>query len=149
MNPEFYAVLAVVAGPLLFLCPIFAPRAWADNRAAQMATWSQIASVVAFATAVVAALIVAFSGRIEGDILAIGPFKLGVYFDALSAILLLLVSFLAWIVTRYARTYLDGDKGRGYFLKWLCITIGAVTTLLVASNWWWQAGSICNITPRR
>ena len=134
MNHGIFAVLAVVAGPLLFLSAIFAPRGWADKNAARLGLWSQIASVVALITAVIAGLMVAFGGRIERDIFAFGPFKLGVYFDALSAILLLLVSFLAWVVTRYARTYLNGDGARGHFLKWLCVTIGAVTTLLVSSN---------------
>lgn len=134
MNPEIFAVLAVVAGPLLFLSAGLAPRGWADKNAVQMGAWSQIASVVALLTAIIAAAIVAFGGRIEHDIIGVGPFKIGVYFDALSAIMLLLVSFLAWVVTRYARTYLEGDAGRGHFLKWLCVTIGAVLTLLVASN---------------
>ena len=126
--------MAVVAGPLLFLAAVLAPRAWADKNSPAVAAWSQIASIVAFVTSIIAGLVVAFGGRIERDIIGIGPFKLGVYFDALSAILLVLVSFLAWVVTRYARTYLDGDAGRGHFLKWLCVTIGAVLTLLVASN---------------
>ena len=134
MNHEITSVLAVAAGPLLFLSAITAPRSWANKNAARMGVWSQIASVVAVVSAIIAAAIVALGGGIARDILAIGPFKIGVYFDALSAILLLLVSFLAWVVTRYARTYLAGDAAHGYFLKWLCVTIGAVLTLLVASN---------------
>lgn len=134
MNNEIFGVAAVVAGPLLFLSAVLAPRVWADKNSNVMATWSQIASIVAFATALIAAIAVALGGRIEAHLFGIGSFKIGIYFDALSATMLLLVSFLAWIVTRYARTYLDGDKGRGHFLKWLCVTIGAVLTLLVAGN---------------
>ena len=134
MNHEIFAVMAIVAGPLLFLAPILAPRVWADQNSGALARWSQIASIAAFTTAIIAALSVAFGGRIDADLFGVGAYKIGVYFDALSATMLLLVSFLAWIVTRYARTYLDGDKGRGHFLKWLCVTIGAVLTLLVAGN---------------
>ena len=134
MNNEITNVITIVAGPLLFLAAILAPRGWADRNSDKMALWSQIASIVAFLSALLAATMVAFNGRVEKDLVGIGAFKFGIYFDALSATMLLLVSFLAWIVTRYARTYLDGDAARGHFLKWLCVTIGAVTTLLVAGN---------------
>jgi NAD(P)H-quinone oxidoreductase subunit 5 len=65
---------------------------------------------------------------------ASGPFWLDLYFDVLSAIMLLLVTFLGVVVTRYAYRYLEGDAAQSFFLKWLCVTIGAVLTLLVSGN---------------
>ena len=73
-------------------------------------------------------------GIIERNLFGVGAFKIAIYFDALSATLLVMVSFLAIIVTRYARNYLEGDANHGRFLKWLCITIGTVATILVSGN---------------
>ena len=52
-----------------------------------------------------------------------------VYYDALSAVMALLVSFVGAIVIGYSRNYLDGDPGQARFVKWLCLTLAAVLTL--------------------
>jgi NAD(P)H-quinone oxidoreductase subunit 5 len=48
--------------------------------------------------------------------------------------MLLLVSFLGAIVVRYSRTYLQGDPGLDRYLRWLLLTLGAVTSLVLADN---------------
>jgi NAD(P)H-quinone oxidoreductase subunit 5 len=40
-----------------------------------------------------------------------------VYVDALSAIMLVLVSFVGAVVVRYSRNYLDGDPGQERFFR--------------------------------
>ena len=57
-----------------------------------------------------------------------------VYVDALSAIMLLLVSFVGAVVVRYSRNYLDGDPGQERFFRWLCLTLAAVLVLIVSGN---------------
>ncbi len=54
--------------------------------------------------------------------------------DAVSVTMLLLVSFVGWIVVRYARTYLDGEARQGAFIGWLCTTLAAVLLLVQAGN---------------
>jgi NADH:ubiquinone oxidoreductase subunit 5 (subunit L)/multisubunit Na+/H+ antiporter MnhA subunit len=54
--------------------------------------------------------------------------------DAVSVTMLLLVSFVGWIVVRYARTYLDGEARQGAFTGWLCTTLAAVLFLVQAGN---------------
>ena len=51
--------------------------------------------------------------------------------------MLLLVSFIGWIVVRYARTYIDGEARQGAFTGWLCATLAAVLLLV-------QAGASCS-----
>jgi NAD(P)H-quinone oxidoreductase subunit 5 len=72
----------------------------------------------------------------------------GVMFDALSATVLLLVCFVGWVVVRYSRRYLDGDPGQVRFFRWLCATLAAVLTLVMADNLVmltgaWIATSLC------
>lgn len=54
--------------------------------------------------------------------------------DVVSAAMLLLVSFVGWIVVRYTRTYLDGEARQGYFVGWLCAALAAVLLLVQAGN---------------
>lgn len=54
--------------------------------------------------------------------------------DAISAAMMLLVSFIGWIVLRYARVYLDGEVRHGAFMGWLCTTLATVLLLVTAGN---------------
>ena len=54
--------------------------------------------------------------------------------DVISAVMVLLVSFIGWIVVRYARVYLDGEARRDAFMGWLCTTLAMVMLLVIAGN---------------
>jgi len=56
------------------------------------------------------------------------------FLDSLSAVLLVLSTFLLWAVTRYARRYMAGDPGQARFTAWLCATGTCVFTLVLAQN---------------
>ena len=59
---------------------------------------------------------------------------ISVRLDAVSAIMLLLVTFIGWVVVRYAATYLDGEARQGPFTGWLCLTLASVLLLVAAGN---------------
>ncbi|MDP3153094.1 MAG: NADH-quinone oxidoreductase subunit L [Archangium sp.] len=65
---------------------------------------------------------------------ATGVTGLGVRVDAVTCVMLILVTALGAIVVRYSRTYLHGDPGLGRYLRWLLLTLSAVTTLVIANN---------------
>jgi NAD(P)H-quinone oxidoreductase subunit 5 len=54
--------------------------------------------------------------------------------DAVSITMLVLVTFIGWIVLRYASTYLDGEDRQGAFTGWLCLTLASVLLLVTAGN---------------
>ena len=54
--------------------------------------------------------------------------------DLISATMLLLVSFIGWIVVRYARVYLDGEARQGTFMAWLAATLAMVMLLVTAGS---------------
>lgn len=68
--------------------------------------------------------------------------------DAVSATMLLLITFLGVVVLRYSRTYLAGDPTQARFLSWLSLTLGAVLVLVLAGHLLllaaaWVATSLC------
>jgi len=121
-------------GPLLLAGVGLTPSAVA-NRV------PRLMSASAF-SAGLAALVLAVAGGI--GLLARGPAHTGtvgpagmgpgLYFDALTAIMFVLVAFVGVIVIRYSRNYLDGDPGQGRFTKWLCLTLAAVLLLIISGN---------------
>ncbi|MFZ6861712.1 NADH-quinone oxidoreductase subunit L [Undibacterium sp. Ji67W] len=54
--------------------------------------------------------------------------------DALSVMMLLLTAFLGWVILRYSRNYLAGDKGIAHYLIWLCLTLATVWLLVIFNN---------------
>lgn len=58
----------------------------------------------------------------------------GLRSDALGCMVLLLVSFIGWVITRYSQTYLDGDKGQTRYARWLMATLTAVAVVVVTNH---------------
>ncbi len=92
------------------------------------------ASLLALAGAVGAAVGLAFSGPGASAVIGLYGFGLSVRLDAVSTVMLLLVTFVGWVVVRYAGTYLDGEARQGSFTGWLCLTLASVLFLVMAGN---------------
>lgn len=54
--------------------------------------------------------------------------------DLVSATMLLLVSFLGWIIIRFSSTYLDGEARQGFFAVWLSATLACVCLFVTAGT---------------
>jgi NAD(P)H-quinone oxidoreductase subunit 5 len=109
-----------------FLSTGVRPRA--ALRVAEIATVAVI--FLGFTTTVV--LLVAGSGT--GTMVIANERVPFVRVDAVSVSMFLLVSFIGWVVVRYASNYLDGEPRQGAFTAWLCLTLAAVLTLVMAGN---------------
>lgn len=59
---------------------------------------------------------------------------ISLYFDGATALMLLLVSLVGWIICRYSVRYLDGDPDQGRYFRWTAVTIGAVSLMVLAGN---------------
>ena len=120
--------------PLLLPAPLLAVAAigvlTTGTLSKRLPALAEAASVLAFVAACVSA----------GDLVRSGPgvgewvWGLSVRRDALSATMQLLVTFIGWVVMRYARTYLDGEARHDRFTIWLCLTLAAVLVLVGAGN---------------
>jgi NAD(P)H-quinone oxidoreductase subunit 5 len=54
--------------------------------------------------------------------------------DALGCIVLLLVCFIGWVITRYSQSYMGGDSGQARYTRWLMATLAAVAVVVVTNN---------------
>lgn len=147
-------LILVLAAPLLLLAVGLVPAAYANARPRLMARLNTGAAWLAFICALLAALIYPFDGArsltlfsiaLPGDI---GAFSIGTYLNSVTVVMLMLVSFVGAIVSRYSCNYLDGDPNQGYFHKWLSLTLTAILALIVSSNLLmfllaWIATSLC------
>ncbi len=59
---------------------------------------------------------------------------LGIYYDGATSLMLLLVAFVGFVVSRFSIRYLDGEASQGRYARWLAFTLGAVSLMVVAGN---------------
>ncbi|NEV62490.1 NADH-quinone oxidoreductase subunit L [Thiorhodococcus minor] len=138
--PETFAAGAALAAPLLLWLAAAVPTDWADRSGRRTARAANLLAWLAFGAALVALLGQGFGPGETWNLLAIplpggiGEFAIGVYVNAVTVIMLTLVSLVGAVVSRYARNYMAGDPHEGRFHKWLLTTLAAILTLIVASN---------------
>ncbi len=143
-NLIFLAPLALIAVGLI-------PSQQADRLPKTMLRLARGASAFALGVALITTLVFFIAGDMtpaHGLVVGAGGVGITLYYDALSAVISLLVSFVGAIVITYSKNYLDGDPGQGHFFKWLCLTLAAVLTLTISGNLLqftlaWVASSLC------
>jgi NAD(P)H-quinone oxidoreductase subunit 5 len=113
--------LLLVAGPVLAYLVAGLGRRWA---------LAQALAALAVALAVVQVTLVALGApAVVAPALGLASFRL----DAVSALMLLLVAFIGWVIVRFSGTYLQGDARQGAYLLRLMWTLATVA-LLVTTN---------------
>ncbi|MFO0580066.1 MAG: NADH-quinone oxidoreductase subunit L [Polyangia bacterium] len=65
---------------------------------------------------------------------AAGKLTLSLRADVPGGLMLLLVSFLGWVIVGYSQPYLAGDPGRARYLRWLLTTLTTVCLLVLTNN---------------
>ena len=123
--PLFAPVPLLVAAVISFLHPGRRPKA---------ARIVEAAALLTLLTAVGGLVVLLIRGPGVSALIGTAGVGLSCLLDVVSVTMLLLVSFIGWIVVRYARTYLDGEARQGAFTGWLCMTLAAVLFLVQAGN---------------
>ncbi len=130
----------VLAAPLLQLIAGLVPVSYANTYPRINARLNSLTAWLAFACAIGAALLYPydtartatfFSYDLPGNI---GDFSLSTYINNVTIIMLLLVSFVGVVVSRYSKNYLDGEPNQGKFYKWLSLTLAAILFLIISGN---------------
>jgi NAD(P)H-quinone oxidoreductase subunit 5 len=133
------AILVLLAPALLWLVGTV-PASLANARPRLMVSLNTSAAWLAFAAALLAAIAHLFDSHQGWQLWSvdlpgqIGAFSISTYINGVTVTMLLLVSFVGAIVSRYARNYLDGDPNQGRFHKWLTLTLASILTLIVSGN---------------
>ena len=126
--------LLVLAAPLAFLPAVVAAvrepgsRPTTVMRAGTVATWFGVA------VAIVAGVATALNGFVESPTLGWDGLGLSVRLDALSTIMLIMITLLAVVIFRFSCTYLDGDPRQGVVLGRFAATVAAVEVLVLSGN---------------
>ncbi|MCA9086289.1 MAG: hypothetical protein KDA81_19660 [Planctomycetaceae bacterium] len=135
--------MAVVQSSLMAALPVMlllfggVPSNLANRHADLMRRCALAAASVALLLSVITGFVLLRSGPIDLALASFTwpiSFSFGVYLDSLSAVMLLLISFVGVIIVRYSIRYLDREQAQGRFLKWIVFTLGAVLSLVVSRN---------------
>ena len=131
------ALLAVV--PLFYLVAAVGPWAAAGAvvprwRLARLCAAAAVgASALSFAW-----LLASGAGLARGPVLlALGEFGAlhpSLRSDALGALMLLLVSFIGWVIVGYSQPYIGGERGQPRYIRCLMLTLAAVSLLVLSNN---------------
>jgi NAD(P)H-quinone oxidoreductase subunit 5 len=129
-----------LGAPLLLLLVGLIPSSYANRRPELMVRLNGAAAWAALALALLAALAHGLGAPVAATLFSValpaelGALSVGTYVNAVTVIMLALVSFVGAVVSRYARNYLAGDRNQGRFHKWLSLTLAAILTLIVSGN---------------
>ncbi len=131
--PSTLALIPYLA-PLLLAGVAFLAISQPGARPTRILLTSRLATLAALGVALISALIVATNGAMTSPLIGAAGVGLAVRLDPLSATMFVLVSFVGAIVAQYSRNYLDGDTRHGAFLGGLCLTLAAVSLLVLSGN---------------
>jgi len=152
--PNLLLPVLVISAPLFLLLTGLVPATYANAHPRLMTRLNGATAWIALAASITAAAVHAFGEPVAWTLFSValpadlGALSFGVYVNAVTVIMLVLVSFVGAVVTRYARNYLDGDPNHGRFHKWLSLTLASILILIVAGNLLmfaaaWIATSLC------
>ncbi|WP_020374199.1 proton-conducting transporter membrane subunit [Sulfobacillus thermosulfidooxidans] len=118
------------------------------DRVKKLARGASILSLVS-AVAATATYSVAILFLHDGRLLVSQPRGIASITDInwLTLIMMVLVSFVGLVVTRYTDTYMKGDAHEGRFHQWLSLTVGSFLGMIASANMWiffvfWVATSL-------
>ena len=154
-NLNFIILILISGVPLLLWAMGLFGSVLPGEHARLMARLSNGAAGLSFISAALAVLLYAVGGKV----LTVTPFSfalprdmgalaLSIYINTVTLVMLALVSFVGFVVSRYTRNYLQGEKHQGRFYTWLNLTLASILTLIVSGNMLmfvlaWIATSVC------
>ncbi|QOL80839.1 oxidoreductase [Pseudooceanicola spongiae] len=132
--PIMASLFVPIFSPLLLLLVALYAARHPGRRPGLVPKLTEAAAFCAFVVAAVAAMLVVMKGPGTSSLIGLYGVGLSVRLDVVSAVMLVLVSFIGWVVLRYSRTYMDGEARQGAFTAWMSVTLAAVLLLVMAGN---------------
>ena len=127
-----------------YLVPFVAPAALSlaaivaavgrEQRPRLSCVFAELAALAAFLSGLAAAWVLSQTGPRTSEVFGWAGVGLSARVDVVSVVMLLLVTFIGWVVVRYASTYLDGEPRQGRFTALICSTLAAVMLLVTTGN---------------
>lgn len=102
----------------------------------QVFALGRIAGAGSFVLSVVLGVLIFTSSPLVSPVIGFDEIGIALRLDALSIVMLWLVTFLGTLLIQFSRNYLDGDPQQRVFLSRLYLTIAAVLLLVLSGNLW-------------
>lgn len=120
--------------PAALVCAAVVAAAGRQKRPRGSVVFAEVAAVASFFASAALAWSLSQHGPSTTTLLGISGVGFSARVDIVSVAMLLLVSFIGWIVIRYSGTYLDGEPRQGRFTALLCATLACVLFVVSAGN---------------
>ena len=117
--------------PLILLAVAYHASRRPGLRPGNVSNLTEWAVLAAFAVSAVSAALFVVQGEGTSGLIGLWGVGFSVRLDAVSATMLVLVSFIGWIVLRYSATCMDGEPRHGAFTGWMSVTLAAVLLLVM------------------
>ncbi|MEZ4944737.1 MAG: proton-conducting transporter membrane subunit [Cyclobacteriaceae bacterium] len=133
MNQNLLAYL-VLLSPAVFIATALASWFQPGIRPLLVKRMATVATLISISIAAISGFFVMKYDLLETSLLGIHYVGLSIRLDALSAIMLIMITLLSFIIVRFSFNYLDGDTRQGLFIGRLAATIASVQLLVLSGN---------------
>nr|WP_316652256.1 proton-conducting transporter membrane subunit [uncultured Gellertiella sp.] len=120
--------------PLCFFSAALLAASAPSFRPRRMLGFVERLALLAVLAALAAAFLLVLSPPGTSPAVGFGLLAVSLRHDLVSTTMLVLVSFLGWIIIRFSSTYLDGEARQGAFAAWLAATLASVSLFAVAGT---------------
>jgi len=120
--------------PVILIILALTARRTPGLRPGRLPKQAEWAALAAFGVSALAAALLALQGPGTSPLIGALGVGLSVRLDSVSATMLMLVSFIGWVVLRFSATYMDGEARQGAFIGWMAATLAAVLLLVMSGN---------------
>lgn len=133
MEEKIISMITLLS-PVLFALIAIGSRFQLGNKIPQIIQSIRIASFVSVIIALTASLWVYYFGAFESPLIGIKEIGFSIRLDALSLLMLSMISILGAVIINFSFNYLDGDPRQGIFLSRLAATLASVQLLVISGN---------------
>ncbi len=129
--PTLLFLVGAIGGRLASMRKISLSQAWRLARITSAI--SVLSSLAFFSDALLHWALLERGPRID-TLISLGAVHLSFRFDMIESLMLLLVTFLGWVIVNYSSTYMAGDSKEPSYIDHLMRTLTAVSLLVVTNN---------------
>ena len=133
MSQHSISIIAI-ASPVLFILLAIASWFQSGIRPKAIIAMSKVFTSINILIALVSCFYVYQYNLIQSGFIGIKNLGLSLRLDSVSAIMLLMISLLGFIIIKFSINYLDGDSRQGAFIGRLAATIASVELLVLSAN---------------
>lgn len=127
-------VLLTLAGPFTLASVALLSRFNFSGRHRFLLAASRASAALSLVLALGIGIYVLAAGPMSAELIGVDPASLILRLDALSMTMLALIAFVGLVVIQFSRKYLDGEQRQGVFLGRICLTLCAVSMLVLSGS---------------